>query len=84
MGYVVAHCNDETTEKPDCGDIGDTVSGCKDSNFGVPQGSVLGPKIYCMYTKPITDIIAEYDLPHHSYADDTQLYLVIEHCQYTW
>ena len=38
--------------------IGDTVSECKDLNFGVPQGSVLGPKIYCMYTKPISGIIA--------------------------
>ena len=37
--------------------IGDTVSECKDLNSGVPQGSVLGPKIYCMYTKPISDII---------------------------
>ena len=59
--------------------IGDTVSECKDLNFGVPQGSVLGPKIYCMYTKPISDIIAGYGLSHHCYADDTQLYIAIEH-----
>ena len=39
--------------------IGDTVSECKNLNFGAPQGSVLGPKIYCMYTKPISDIIAD-------------------------
>ena len=50
-----------------------TVSECKDLNFVVPQGSVLGPKIYCMYTKPISDIIAGHGLSHHSYADDTQL-----------
>ena len=36
--------------------IGDTVLECKDLNFGVPQGSVLGPKTYCMYTKPISDM----------------------------
>ena len=55
--------------------IGDTVSECKDSNFGYPmQDSVLGQKIYCMYTKPISDIITRHGLSHHSYADDTQLY----------
>ena len=25
---------------------------------GVPKGSVLGPTFYCMYTKPIGDIVA--------------------------
>ena len=59
--------------------IGDTVSECKGLNFGVPQGSVLGPKIYCMYTKHISDIIAGHGLSHHCYADDTQLYIAIEH-----
>ena len=59
--------------------IGDTVSECKSLNFGVPQGSVLGPKIYCMYTKPISDIITGHGLSHHCYADDTQLYIAIEH-----
>ena len=59
--------------------IGDTVSECKDLNFGVPQGFVLGPKIYCMYTKPLSDSISGHGLSHHFYADDTQLYIAIEY-----
>ena len=52
--------------------IEDSVSVDQELDLGVPQGSVLGPRIYCMYTKPVSDIIQRHGLSHHSYADDTQ------------
>ena len=42
---------------------------------GIPQGSVLGPKKYTMYAKPLGAIIRRYGLCYHFYADDTQLYI---------
>ena len=47
-------------------------------NFSVPQGSVLGPKFYTMYTTPIGAICKKHRLKYHFYADDSQLYLSFE------
>ena len=64
--------------------IEDSVSVDQELDFGVPQGSVLGPRIYCMYTKPVSDIIQRHGLSHHSYADDTQLYMTMDHSNNDW
>ena len=64
--------------------IEDSVSGDQELDFGVPQCSVLGPRIYCMYTKPVSDIIQRHGLSHHSYADDTQLYMTMDHSNNDW
>ena len=37
-----------------------------------------------MYTKPVSDIIQRHGLSHHSYADDTQLYMTMDHSNNDW
>ncbi len=41
---------------------------------GVPQGSVMGPILYTLYSAPLHDIVAEAGVQDHEFADDRQLY----------
>jgi hypothetical protein len=46
--------------------------------YGLPQGSVLGPLIYTLYVAPIASVIASFNVDHMQYADNTQLYIVLD------
>ena len=51
------------------------VSGKQPLQTGVPQGSVLGPQLFCIYTLPLGEIIRRHGVEFQFFADDTQIYI---------
>ncbi len=57
-----------------CVIINGTCSKPKVLSCGVPQGSVLGPKLYNIYTLPLGEIVEKHNVSRILFADDGNLY----------
>ena len=58
--------------------IGETQFEPTTLQYGVPQGSVLGPVLFTVYTGTLTFLLEAHGVSYHFFADDTQLYIRVQ------
>ena len=46
--------------------------------FGIPQGSVLGPFLFTLDTSSLATLLEAHNVAYHFYADNTQIYIRID------
>ena len=73
-GTVLSWVQSYLSNRTQCVRISDCNSDPANVVYGVPQGSVLGPVLFVMYTKPLLMLIDRSMILNQSFADDTQLY----------
>ena len=82
-GDALDYLEDYLENRTYCVQIGETLSGTKPLNRGVPQGSVLGPILFCIYTIELTYLLQEHGVKFKLFADDTQFYLSLRNVEDT-
>ena len=61
-----------------CVAIGESRSEPTALQYGVPQGSVLGPVLFTVYTGTLAFLLKAHGASYHFFADDTQLYIKVD------
>ena len=61
------------TNRFQCTSVGASLSEPVHLQFGVPQGSVLGPILFTLYTSSLATLLEAHNVAYHIYADDTQI-----------
>ena len=73
-GSVLAWIRSFLTDRHQIFQVGSDRSPMVIVLYGLPQGTILGPQMYILYTVDLESILERHGVKMHLYADDTQLY----------
>lgn len=76
-GDALEYLADYLKDRKYCVRIGNSSSGSESLRRGVPQGSVLGPILFCIYTIGLSKMLSDLGVEFRTFADDTQFYLAV-------
>ena len=74
-GIALSLVKSYLTDRTQSVKIGEHLSPPVLLNTGIPQGSILGPLLFSMYTAPLEQTLLSEGVSFHFYADDTQIYM---------
>ena len=78
-GRVLAWFRSYLTGRTYCVIYAGASSSIKQVTCFIPQGSVLGPLLFLLYTADLADLAAKHGVTLYAFADDKQLYI---HCEF--
>lgn len=65
-------------DRKQCVTIQASRSNAQPLRSGVPQGSVIGPILFNVYTRSLGALLRAHNVMYHLYADDAQIYLACD------
>jgi len=74
-GVPLSWIDDYLDDRTECVGIDGVKSTPVKVRYGVPQGSVLGPKFYTVYVNNLRKLVEPYGITIKQFSDDTTIYL---------
>ena len=74
-GTALSSLESYLENRKQCVAIGESRSEPTTLQYGVPQGSVLGPVLFTVYTGTLAFLLEAHGVSYHFFADDTPLYI---------